>query len=138
MMASSDQNQQVFVIPCSGIGKVYGLLSREVVYRVADALRPDQADTVCLALLVSGDAETKQKVRRTPCITVDGCPKLCAMKNVELAGGKVAQSIRVYDTTKRHRGVNFGSATDLSDDGWAVVNEIFDEIVQCIQQQAKV
>jgi len=134
---STPQTQKSMVIPCSGIGKVFGLLSREVVYRLTDTLLSDQADTVCLALLVSGDVETQHKVQRTPCITVDGCPKLCAMKNVELAGGKVAQSIRVYDATKRHRGANFGTATSLSDEGWAVVDEIANEIALNIQQKTE-
>jgi uncharacterized metal-binding protein len=136
-MKNGEQMDRVLLIPCSGIGKVFGLLSREVAYRVSDALLPDQADTVCLALLVSGDAETQQKVQQTSCITVDGCPKLCAMKNVELAGGKVAQSIRVYDTTRRHRGGKFGTATSLSDEGWAVVEEIAGEIAENIKQEVK-
>ena len=135
---NTPQSEKLMVIPCSGIGKVFGLLSREVVYRVTDDLLPAQADTVCLALLVSGDAETKQKVQRTSCITVDGCPKLCAMKNVELAGGKIAQSVRVYDATKRHRGANFGTATDLSDAGWVVVDEIANEITLKVQHKAEV
>ena len=87
-MDSNGQTQPVLVIPCSGVGKVHGLISREAVYQVTDQLLPEQADTVCLALLVTGDAETKQKVQQTPCITLDGCPKLCAFKNVELSGGK--------------------------------------------------
>jgi uncharacterized metal-binding protein len=136
-MRDSEPTEQVLLIPCSGIGKVFGLLSREVVYRVTDALLPNHANTVCLALLVSGESETRQKVQQTPCITVDGCPKLCAFKNVELAGGKVAQGIRVYDTTKRHRGGDFGTATSLSDEGWAVVDEIADEIAQRVQQEMK-
>ena len=41
-MKSSDQTEQVLVIPCSGIGKVFGLLSREVVYRVTDTLLPNK------------------------------------------------------------------------------------------------
>jgi uncharacterized metal-binding protein len=132
---NTPQTQKSMVIPCSGVGKVFGLLSREVVYQVADTLLPDRADTVCLALLVSGDVEARQKVQQTPCITVDGCPKLCAMKNVELAGGKIAQSIRVYDATKRHRGENFGTATSLSDEGWAVVDEVAKEIALNIRQK---
>ncbi len=128
-------SKTLMVIPCSGIGKVFGLLSREAAYRVTDTLLPDRADTVCLALLVSGDAETKQKVQQTPCITVDGCPKLCAFKNVELAGGKVAQGIRVYDATKRHHGGNFGTATSLSNEGWAVVEEIAAEITENFKQK---
>ena len=68
--------EQVLLIPCSGIGKVHGLISREAVYKATDTLGQDQADTVCLALLVTGDPETRQKVQEQPCITLDGCPKL--------------------------------------------------------------
>jgi uncharacterized metal-binding protein len=127
-MTTSNKADAVLVIPCSGIGKVHGLVSREVVYRVTDNLLPEKSDTVCLALLVTGDEETRQKVRSQPCITVDGCPKLCAQKNVELSGGKIAKTVRVYDAMKRHRGAQFGNATSLSEEGWAVVDEIAAEI----------
>lgn len=136
-MNDNKPKERVLLIPCSGIGKVFGLLSREVVYRVTDTLLPNRADAVCLALLVSGKNETQQKVRQTPCITVDGCPKLCAFKNVELAGGKIAHGIRVYDTTKRHRCGDFGTATTLTDQGWAIVDEIAGQIVENIQQSAE-
>ena len=76
------------MIPCSGIGKVHGLISREAVYQVTDELLPGQADTVCLALLVTGDPETRQKVQETPCITVDGCPKLCARRTSSCRAGR--------------------------------------------------
>jgi uncharacterized metal-binding protein len=127
-MTTYNKTDKVLVIPCSGIGKVHGLVSREVVYRVTDNMLPKKSDTVCLALLVTGDEETRQKVRLQSCITVDGCPKLCAQKNVELSGGKIAKTVRVYDTMKRHRGAQFGSATTLSEEGWAVVDEIAAEI----------
>ena len=109
---------------------MHGLISREAVYHVTDDLLPGQADTVCLALLVSGDAGTRQKVQQTACITLDGCPKLCALKNVELSGGKIAKGIRVYDVMKRHRGANFGTATALSEEGWAVVAELAAEVAR--------
>lgn len=134
-MSSSDRKTELLVIPCSGIGKVHGLISREAVYHVTDQLMPEQADTVCLALLVTGDPESRQKVQETPCITLDGCPKLCAYKNVELSGGKIAKGIRVYDAMKRHRGANFGSATALSEEGWTVVEELAGEVVQAAKQQ---
>ncbi len=133
-MDSNSQTQKFLVIPCSGIGKVHGLISREAVYHVVENLPPGQANTVCLALLVTGDAETQRKVRETPCVTVDGCPKLCALKNVELSGGKIAKGIRVYDAMKRHRGATFGTATALSEEGWAVVEELAAEVVQATKQ----
>jgi len=137
-MSFSDQRTELLLVPCSGIGKVHGLISREAVYYVTDHLMPEQADTVCLALLVTGDPESRQKVQQTPCITLDGCPKLCAQKNVELSGGKIAKGIRVYDVMKRHRGANFGTATALSEAGWGVVEELAAEVVLATKQEAKV
>jgi uncharacterized metal-binding protein len=127
-MGNNSETKPMLVIPCSGVGKVHGLISREAVYQVIGTLPPRQADTVCLALLVSGEEETRQKVQNLPCITVDGCPKLCAMKNVELSGGNVAQSIRVYDVMKRYQGGKFGTPTSLSEEGWAVAEVIAQEI----------
>jgi uncharacterized metal-binding protein len=137
-MAENNQAEKLLLIPCSGIGKVHGLISREAVYHVTDKVLPGQAETACLALLVTGDAETKQKVQETPCVTLDGCPKLCAFKNVELSGGKIAKSIRVYDVMKRHRGENFGTATALSEAGWAAVEELAAEAAQVAKNESSV
>ena len=133
-MANDGRAEQVLVIPCSGIGKVHGLISREAVYHVTESLLPGQAETVCLALLVTDDPEARQKVQQTPCITLDGCPKLCAYKNVELSGGRIAGGLRVYDVMKRHRGADFGTTTSLSSEGWAVVEELAAEVVESAKQ----
>ncbi|MEN6458254.1 MAG: putative zinc-binding protein [Thermoguttaceae bacterium] len=133
-MKNHGESPKVLVIPCSGIGKVHGLISREAVYHVTDKLAPGHVDTVCLALLVTGDAETVDKVRQTPCITLDGCPKLCSHKNVELAGGKIARGIRVYDVMKRHRGEDFGTATTLTAAGWTVAEELAGEVAQTLDR----
>jgi uncharacterized metal-binding protein len=133
-MDDNPQTPALLVIPCSGVGKVHGLISREAVYHVVDKLLPGQSDTVCLALLVAGDAETRHKVETIPCVTLDGCPKLCALKNVELSGGKIAKGIRVYDAMKRHRGADFGTATALSDEGWTIVEELAAEVVEAAKQ----
>jgi len=124
------------VIPCSGIGKVQGLISREAVYRIVDHLPPLGAETVCLALLVTGDPETIKKVRDRQCITIDGCPKLCAQKNVEMSGGKVSHAVHVFDALKSHRGKQFGSPTALSEDGWVAVDEIAAGVADTVRQMA--
>ena len=68
-MDNNGDKRELLVVPCSGIGKVHGLISREAVYHVTDSLLPAVADTVCLALLVAGDSESRQKVQETPCVT---------------------------------------------------------------------
>ena len=94
-MGNEPVENPVLVIPCSGIGKVHGLMSREATYLVTDELAPGQTDTLCLALLVKGDSEAVAAVRSHACITIDGCAKACAEKNVAMAGGQVAKAVQV-------------------------------------------
>ena len=124
----SDLNGKVLIVPCSGIGKVYGLMSREAVFEAVRRL-DGAARTLCLALLVPGDEEAVAAVRRHSCITVDGCPSLCAFKNVKTAGGEVAKSVRVVDAFRQHKGAKSGTATALSEEGWAITDEIAGQLV---------
>jgi len=118
----------VLVIPCSGIGKVHGLISREATYLVTDQLAPGKTDTLCLGLLVKGDDEAVAAIKSQPCITIDGCPKACAEKNVRLAGGFDARAVQVTDAFKKHRGAEPGTATDLTEDGWAIAGDVAREV----------
>ncbi len=47
--------QKVLIVPCSGIGKPTGTVSREAAYAVTEDLRPGQSQLIPLALLVLGD-----------------------------------------------------------------------------------
>jgi uncharacterized metal-binding protein len=114
----------VLVIPCSGIGKVHGLISREAAYLVTDEMSPEQTETMCLALLVKGDADALAAVRNQVCITIDGCPKACAEKNVEMAGGHAVKAVQVAEAFKGRRGAKPGTATDLTDEGWAIARDV--------------
>lgn len=118
----------VKVIPCSGIGKVFGLMAREAALQVTNKLSPDTAQTVCLAHIVTGDDSAKAKVEGCSCITIDGCPALCAAKSVELAGGIVKAKYRAVDEMRNHKGKNAGTGTALSEDGWRIVDEFAEKI----------
>ena len=128
------QDGKALVIPCSGVGKVHGLMAREVTYRVVDELEPEASDTLCLALLVKGDEGAVGAVRSRPCVTVDGCPKLCSYKNVQLAGGTIAESVRVVDAFKGHKGAKPGTATELAEDGWTITDEIAQHVATRVRE----
>jgi uncharacterized metal-binding protein len=117
-------DKPVLVIPCSGIGKVHGLISREAAYLVTDELAPGQTDTLCLGLLVKRDADAVSAVETQHCITIDGCPKACAEKNVRIAGGQSVKAVQVTEAFKKHRGAKPGTATDLTEDGWAITRDV--------------
>lgn len=136
-MTEERNEKKVILMPCSGIGKVHGLIAREATYAVTDGLAPGGFETLCLALLVSGDDEAQAKIRRADCIAIDGCPKLCAAKNVEMAGGNVVRSIRVVDAFKNHRGAEPGTATTLADYGWTIVQEIAGDICGHCESEVK-
>ncbi len=117
-------SEKVIVVPCSGIGKVFGLIAREAVLKSVLELCQEKAETVCLAYIVTGDDEVREKMKGRNCITLDGCPKMCAAKNVAIAGGVVVEELKVLDTVKEHKGKKFGTPTELNDDGYLVVDEI--------------
>ncbi len=123
-MDNHSNDKPVLVIPCSGIGKVHGLISREATYLVTDELAPGRTDTLCLGLLVKRDQEAVAAIKSQHCITVDGCPKACAEKNVRMAGGQISCSIQVAEAFKKHHGAKPGTATDLSEEGWAITREV--------------
>ncbi len=129
-MRSERKENPVLVVPCSGMGKVHGLISREAAYLVTDELAPGKTDTLCLALLVMGDAEAVDAVRSHDCITIDGCAKSCAQKNVEMAGGRVAKALQVADAFRNYRGAKPGNATTLTDEGWAITRDIAQDVAR--------
>jgi len=109
------KHKQVVVLPCSGIGKVYGALARETAYELVEKVRPGLATLTCLPLLVIKDPEAVALVTENPVITIDGCPKDCAKKSVEAAGGQVAKAHEAIKFYKEHK--------DLKPEGLAEVNE---------------
>lgn len=120
-------SKKVKVIPCSGMGKVFGLIARESTLQAVKN-NPNDSETVCLAYIVTGDDESKKLIEGQKCITIDGCPAMCAAKNAEIAGGIVEEKIRVVDVFRNHKGVNAGTATELTDEGWKIVDEIVEKI----------
>ena len=128
---------KIKVIPCSGMGKVYGLVGRESVLKAVKELCPEKAKTECLAYLVTGDDEAKALVKDKKCITLDGCPAMCAAKSVELAGGDICEKMRVIDAFRRHKGAKPGTATELTEEGWAIVDDIAGEIASKVNELRK-
>jgi len=125
---------KIKVIPCSGIGKVMGLLSREAALEVTERICPDLAETTCLGYLVTGDAEATNKVAGQKCISIDGCTALCAEKSIEAAGGIIAAKYSVIDELRNHRGKKPGDGSALTEDGWAIVDDFAAKIAVKVRE----
>ncbi len=129
-MNPTDNHQpKVVIVPCSGIGKTYGTVSREAAYDVTGDLRPEKTELVALAMLVLGDESARAKVAACPAITIDGCKLACATKMVQESGGSVAKDYAVLDVYRRYKQFRPQGIAELNEGGQKLAHALAGEIV---------
>lgn len=128
------EHKQVVIIPCSGIGKTYGTVSREAAYIVTEDLRPDNTHLVALSKLVLGEAEAKSIISCNPAITIDGCKLACATKMVQENGGRVAKDYAVLDVYRRYKQFKPQGIAELNVGGELLAQALAEEIIQVVDQ----
>lgn len=133
----SSAQAEIAIIPCSGIGKSYGTISRIAAYQVTEDDRPCRTRLVPLALLVMGDEEYEKFVKESPAITIDGCPQACATKMVQKSGGTIVRECPVLETVRGHRDLKPQGIAELNEDGeklaYALAQEVVAAIDACLQ-----
>jgi uncharacterized metal-binding protein len=120
------------VVPCSGIGKAFGTVSREAAYELCENLRPGQTRLVALAKLVLGDAEARALVARHPAVTIDGCKQMCASKMVKQSGGMVAREVAVLEVFRRHKDLKPEGIAELNEPGRKLARVLAEEIAESL------
>jgi uncharacterized metal-binding protein len=125
---------KVVIVPCSGIGKTYGTVSREAAYGVTEDLRPGQTQLVALSLLVLGDETARAAVAESPAITIDGCKLACATKMVQESGGTVAQEYAVLDVYRRYRQFKPQGIAELNEGGQKLAGVMAEEIAAAVDK----
>jgi uncharacterized metal-binding protein len=125
-------DQKVVIIPCSGVGKTYGTVSREAAYDVTEDIRPAQTRLVPLSLLVLGDEATRAAVAGSPVITIDGCKLACATKMAKESGGMVARDIAVLDVYRRYKQFKPQGIAELNEGGKQLARAMAEEIADLV------
>jgi uncharacterized metal-binding protein len=123
---------KVVIIPCSGVGKTYGTVSREAAYEVTQDIRPAQTQLVALSLLVLGDGATRAAVAGSPVITIDGCKLACATKMAKESGGMVARDIAVLDVYRRYKQFKPQGIAELNEGGKQLARAMAEEIADLV------
>jgi uncharacterized metal-binding protein len=126
--------KKIVIVPCSGIGKTYGTVSREAAYDVIEDLRPDDTQLVALSMLVLGDERTRSAVDGSQAITIDGCRLACATKMVRESGAKVAKEHAVLDAYRRHKAFKPAGIAELNEGGIRLAHALAEEIAAEIDQ----
>lgn len=126
------EQTRVVIVPCSGIGKTYGTVSREAAYEVVEALCPETSQLVALSLLVLGEENARAAVAASPAITIDGCKLACATKMVQESGGHVAQEFAVLDVYRRYRQFKPQGIAELNEGGLQLARALAEEVSAAI------
>ncbi len=126
------KTQKVIVVPCSGIGKPYGTVSREAAYDITEDLRPEQTQLIPLALLVLGDEESRAAVAEYSAVTIDGCKLACAAKMVQQSGGTIAQEFAVLDVYRRHKDLKPQGIAELNEAGQKLARVLAEEVLTVV------
>ena len=130
------KHKQVVVLPCSGIGKVFGALARETAYELVEKVRPGLATLTCLPLLVINDPDAVALVTENPVITIDGCPKDCAKKSVEAVGGQVAKAYEAIKFYKEHKDLKPEGLAEVNDTGRELATVAAKEVAKVVDKLA--
>ena len=126
--------RKVNIVPCSGIGKSFGSVSRLAAYYVTEDDRPTDTNLIPLALLVLGDKETNDTVLSKPSITLDGCKLQCAKKMIGECGGEIARDLVVLDTYRDHRDLKPAGIAELNEAGEKLARALADTVDPIIDQ----
>ncbi len=121
-------NNKVVVLACSGIGKAFGALGREIAYELVERLRPGVAVTTCRPLLMIEDVDAKKLVTENSVISIDGCPLDCARKSVESIGVTVSKPYRAINFYKAHKDLKPEGIVELNEAGQKLAAMAADEL----------
>lgn len=126
--------QKVVIVPCSGIGKTYGTVSREAAYAVTEEVRPEETQLVALSMLVLGDEGARSAVAANPAVTIDGCKLACATKMVQESGGTVTQDFAVLDVYRRYKQFKPQGIAELNEGGLLLSQALAQEIADVVDR----
>jgi uncharacterized metal-binding protein len=126
-MTDTEHRARVIIVPCSGIGKTYGTVSREAAYVLTEEVRPAETQLVALSMLVLGDESARAAVAANPSVTIDGCKLACATKMVKESGGEVTQDFAVLDVYRRYK--------QFKPQGIAALNEGGQQLAEALAQE---
>jgi uncharacterized metal-binding protein len=126
--------RKVVIVPCSGIGKTYGTVSREAAYEITETARPEGTQLVALSQLVLGDEEARAAVAAHPAITIDGCKLACATKMVKESGGEVAQDFAVLDVYRRNKQFKPQGIAELNEGGLQLAQALAAEVAAVVDE----
>ena len=85
------------VLPCNGLDKQYGVLTRELALRLMDT---QQMEIICPVLLNNSPARYEKALTEAALLVIDGCSTRCATKLANKLGLKIDDKVLISEQAK--------------------------------------
>ncbi len=129
LIALTDRRK--LIVPCSGIGKTVGEVTREATRILIEELRPGVFDTVCLArIMMDEEEDTRELIRTSNVITIDGCPERCATTSVKFAGGTPVLEVLTVKVLAKNRTHRPKSILDIGEGGRQLARDVAEVVIE--------
>jgi glycine cleavage system H protein len=106
-------NQTYAVLPCNGLDKAAGGVTREVALQLAEQTG---SEILCPVLSRVADAHYNRLAGEHPLLVIDGCATRCASKLAAEKGLRVSKKLTVAGEAKQ-RGIELGDSLRLDETG---------------------
>jgi len=120
--------KKLILLPCSGVGKPFGTITREAAYQVAQEDRPECTQIVPLSLLVMGDADAKALLMDAEIISLDGCALACASKMAAESGAQVCAAFNAMDVYRAKRQYKPQGISSLNEAGQQLARLLAEQV----------
>lgn len=96
-------NNKIAVIPCAGIGQIFGPIMREAGYKLVEEIYPEKTVLVCPPALAVDIQEDVDFMNDYPILVLNGCKDRCASKLILQKGGQIDAEVYLPDILKKEK-----------------------------------
>lgn len=117
-------NKSYSVLPCNGLDKCAGCVSKEVALLLSEKTG---SDIICPVLYRVADARYNKIARENPLLVIDGCATRCASKLAAEKNLKIAEKINITEEAKT-TGITLSDGLRTQENERKLANMIFDKL----------
>jgi glycine cleavage system H protein len=114
------------VLPCSGLDKVAGSITREIALRLSEETG---GEIICPVFYRVADARYNKLAQGNPLLVVDGCGTRCASKLAGEKGLKIAGKINISEEAKKNN-VEIGASLRLGENELYLCDLVLKDILK--------
>ncbi len=126
-------SKKIVILPCNGLDKAAGSITREIALRLSDE---NGSEIICPVFYRVSDARYNKLAAEDPLLIIDGCGTRCASKLAAEKGLKIAGKININEEAKKNN-IELGASLRLGENERHLCDLVLKEIQQDTLKEEK-